>query len=62
MLNSPEYIIMLRSFSTFENGYLARSLTRMHETVNATFPSYGGLSRTPPGKSNVLTITRIIEK
>ncbi|CAO3639916.1 unnamed protein product [Cunninghamella echinulata] len=59
---SPEYIIMLRSFSTFENGYLARSLTRMHETVNATFPSYGGLSRTPPGKSNVLTITRTIEK
>ncbi|KAI8338590.1 Golgi transport complex subunit 5-domain-containing protein [Chlamydoabsidia padenii] len=59
---SPEYIIMLRSFSTFENGYLARSLTRMHEAVNAAFPSYGGAGRAAPTRANVVTITRTIEK
>ncbi|ORZ19511.1 Golgi transport complex subunit 5-domain-containing protein [Absidia repens] len=59
---SPEYIIMLRSFSTFENGYLARSLTRIQESVNAAFPSFGGLARTAPTRANVLAVTRTIEK
>ncbi|KAI8097718.1 Golgi transport complex subunit 5-domain-containing protein [Halteromyces radiatus] len=59
---SPEYIIMLRSFSTFENGYMARSLARLNEVVNAAFPAYGGMTRSAPSRANVLTITRTIEK
>ncbi|KAI8388643.1 Golgi transport complex subunit 5-domain-containing protein [Radiomyces spectabilis] len=58
---SPEYVIMLRSFNIFESGFLARSLTRMHDTINATFPAHGGLSRTAPGRQSILTITRVIE-
>ncbi|KAI8072374.1 Golgi transport complex subunit 5-domain-containing protein [Gongronella butleri] len=60
--NSPEYLIMLRSFDTFESGYLARSLSRMYEVVNGIFPSYGGLARTPPGRSDVANMMRTIEK
>ncbi|KAG0185544.1 hypothetical protein DFQ28_009182 [Apophysomyces sp. BC1034] len=57
---SPEYVIMLRSFGTFESGFLARSLTRMYDTVNAAFPVHGGLSRTVPGRTSVLNVTRVI--
>ncbi|KAL0089842.1 Golgi transport complex subunit 5-domain-containing protein [Phycomyces blakesleeanus] len=57
---SPEYVIMLRSFGTFESGFLARSLTRMYDTVNATFPAHGGIKRSVPTKANVLSITRVI--
>ncbi|KAF7727816.1 hypothetical protein EC973_007047 [Apophysomyces ossiformis] len=57
---SPEYVIMLRSFGTFESGFLARSLTRMYDTVNAAFPAHGGLSRTVPGRTSVLNVTRVI--
>ncbi|ORX48819.1 hypothetical protein DM01DRAFT_1338475 [Hesseltinella vesiculosa] len=60
--HSPEYLIMLRSFETFESGYLVRSQTRMYDVVNNIFPSYGGLSRTPPGRSDVTTLIRTIEK
>ncbi|KAL0140262.1 Golgi transport complex subunit 5-domain-containing protein [Mucor lusitanicus] len=57
---TPEYVIMLRSFSTFQTSFLTKSLQRMYDAVNSTFPAYGGLARTPPGRNNVLNITRII--
>ncbi|KAI9486654.1 MAG: Golgi transport complex subunit 5-domain-containing protein [Benjaminiella poitrasii] len=57
---TPEYVIMLRSFHTFEASFLAKSLQRMTDVIKSTFPSYGGLSRTPPGRNNVLNITRVI--
>ncbi|CEP16124.1 hypothetical protein [Parasitella parasitica] len=57
---TPEYVIMLRSFNTFQASFLAKSLQRMYDAVNSTFPAYGGLARTPPGRNNVLNITRII--
>ncbi|GAN05361.1 conserved oligomeric Golgi complex subunit 5-like [Mucor ambiguus] len=57
---TPEYVIMLRSFSTFQTSFLTKSLQRMYDAVNSTFPTYGGLARTPPGRNNVLNITRII--
>ncbi|KAI8362658.1 Golgi transport complex subunit 5-domain-containing protein [Blakeslea trispora] len=57
---TPEYVIMLRSFSTFQTSFLAKSLQRMNDAVNSTFPTYGGLARTPPGRNNVINITRII--
>lgn len=57
---TPEYVIMLRSFSTFQTSFLTKSLQRMYDAVNSTFPSYGGLARTPPGRNNVLNTTRII--
>lgn len=57
---TPEYVIMLRSFGTFQTSFLEKSLQRMYDSVNSTFPTYGGLSRTPPGRNNVLKITRII--
>ncbi|EPB89138.1 hypothetical protein HMPREF1544_04005 [Mucor circinelloides 1006PhL] len=57
---TPEYVIMLRSFSTFQTSFLSKSLQRMYDAVNSTFPTYGGLARTPPGRNNVLNITRII--
>ncbi|KAI8376615.1 Golgi transport complex subunit 5-domain-containing protein [Choanephora cucurbitarum] len=57
---TPEYVIMLRSFSTFQTNFLTKSLQRMNDAVNSTFPTYGGLARTPPGRNNVINITRII--
>lgn len=57
---TPEYVIMLRSFNTFQTSFLTKSLQRMYDSVNSTFPTYGGLARTPPGRNNVLNITRII--
>ncbi|KAI8647395.1 Golgi transport complex subunit 5-domain-containing protein [Parasitella parasitica] len=57
---TPEYVIMLRSFNTFQTSFLAKSLQRMYDAVNSTFPTYGGLARTAPGRNNVLNITRII--
>ncbi|RCH84577.1 hypothetical protein CU098_001481, partial [Rhizopus stolonifer] len=57
---TPEYVIMLRSFGTFQSSFLAKSLQRMNDAVNSTFPTYGGLARTPPGRNNVINITRIM--
>ena len=57
---TPEYVIMLRSFNTFQTSFLTKSLQRIYDAVNSTFPTYGGLARTPPGRNNVLNITRII--
>ncbi|KAI7888110.1 Golgi transport complex subunit 5-domain-containing protein [Mucor mucedo] len=57
---TPEYVIMLRSFQTFQSSFLSKSLQRMYDAVNSTFPTYGGLARTPPGRNNVSNITRII--
>ncbi|KAI8980400.1 Golgi transport complex subunit 5-domain-containing protein [Pilobolus umbonatus] len=57
---SPEYVIMLRSFSTFEAGFLTKSSQRISDAVNSAFSSYSGLSRLPPTKNYVLNITRLI--
>ncbi|KAI8970068.1 Golgi transport complex subunit 5-domain-containing protein [Mycotypha africana] len=57
---TPEYVIMLRSFSTFQNSFLAKSLQRMQESVNSAFSTFGGLTRSPPDKSHMLNIIRII--
>lgn len=58
---TPEYVIMLRSFQTFQASFLAKSLQRMSDVVNTTFPSYGNrVSRNPPTRNNVQSITRII--
>lgn len=57
---TPEYVIMLRSFQTFQSSFLSKSLQRMYDAVNSTFPTYGGLARSPPGRNNVLNITRIM--
>ncbi len=57
---TPEYVIMLRSFQTFQTGFLSKSLQRMSDAVNSTFPTYGALARSPPGRNNVTNITRIM--
>ncbi|KAI7898782.1 Golgi transport complex subunit 5-domain-containing protein [Cokeromyces recurvatus] len=57
---TPEYVIMLRSFHTFEKSFLAKSLKKMTDIIISTFPVYGTLSRSPPSRSNVLNITRVI--
>lgn len=51
---------MLHSISSFEAGYLARSVTRMFDPINMAFPT--GLSRTPPTKSDVTNIIRAISR
>ncbi|KAI9254403.1 Golgi transport complex subunit 5-domain-containing protein [Helicostylum pulchrum] len=57
---TPEYVIMLRSFQTFQTSFLSKSLQRMYDAVNSTFPTYGSLAKSPPSRNNVLNITRII--
>ncbi|KAG2171368.1 hypothetical protein INT43_009029 [Umbelopsis isabellina] len=57
---SPEYVIMLRTLSNLESGFLARSLNRMYEPINAAFPSYGGASRVPAGRTENLLVVRAI--
>ncbi|CAO3692806.1 unnamed protein product [Umbelopsis ramanniana] len=57
---SPEYVIMLRTMSSLESGFLARSLNRMYEPINSAFPAYGGASRVPPGRTENLLIVRAI--
>ncbi|PKC76084.1 hypothetical protein RhiirA1_371869 [Rhizophagus irregularis] len=55
---SQETLVMLHSISSFEAGYLARSVTRMFDPINMAFPT--GLSRAPPTKSDVTNIIRAI--
>ncbi|CAG8524966.1 9401_t:CDS:10 [Funneliformis mosseae] len=55
---SQETIVMLHSISSFEAGYLARSVTRMFDPINTAFPT--GLSRAPPIKSDVTNFIRVI--
>ncbi|RIA93049.1 Golgi transport complex subunit 5-domain-containing protein [Glomus cerebriforme] len=55
---SQETLVMLHSISSFEAGYLARSVTRMFDSINMAFPT--GLSRAPPTKSDVTNIIRAI--
>ncbi|CAI2175417.1 9296_t:CDS:10 [Funneliformis geosporum] len=55
---SQETIVMLHSISSFEAGYLARSVTRMFDPINTVFPT--GLSRAPPTKSDVTNFIRVI--
>jgi hypothetical protein len=59
---SPEYVIMLRTMSNLESGFLARSLNRMYEPINAAFPAYGGASKVPPGRTENLLIVRAISR
>lgn len=59
---SPEYVIMLRTMSSLESGFLARSLNRMYEPINSAFPAYGGASRVPPGRTENLLIVRAISR
>ncbi|RUS22634.1 hypothetical protein BC938DRAFT_475222 [Jimgerdemannia flammicorona] len=57
---SPEYVLMLRSINAFETAFLARSLTRMYDPINAAFPSSGPLSRSPPTRNDSVNLVRTI--
>ncbi|KAI7869385.1 Golgi transport complex subunit 5-domain-containing protein [Spinellus fusiger] len=58
---SPEYVIMLRSFGTFEGGFLARSLTKMYDAINAAFSSPNNIKRVAPTRPVVQSVIRVIE-
>jgi hypothetical protein len=53
---------MLRTLSNLESGFLARSLNRMYEPINAAFPSYGGASRVPAGRTENLLVVLLAGK
>ncbi|KIP10909.1 hypothetical protein PHLGIDRAFT_115048 [Phlebiopsis gigantea 11061_1 CR5-6] len=54
---SPETIIVLRSFNLFESLYLTRSTSRLNEVISAAFSSG---ARGPPGQSEGTNIARTI--
>ncbi|EIE83233.1 hypothetical protein RO3G_07938 [Rhizopus delemar RA 99-880] len=57
---TPEYVIMLHSFYAFQTGFVTKSRQKMFDGVNAAFPAYGALTRSPPTRSNAINMTRII--
>ncbi|CAO3693108.1 unnamed protein product [Rhizopus stolonifer] len=57
---TPEYVIMLRSFHVFQAGFITKSRQKMFDAVNTAFPAYGALTRSPPTRSNAINMTRVI--
>ncbi|CAG8508079.1 745_t:CDS:10 [Ambispora leptoticha] len=55
---SQAYLVMLHSISSFESGYLTRSVTRMYEPINSTFST--GLLRSSPSKNDISNIVKIM--
>ncbi|KAL0580334.1 hypothetical protein V5O48_001671 [Marasmius crinis-equi] len=52
---SPETVLVLRALSAFESQYLARSSNKLSEVVGQSFT---GGSRSPPGFTEAVNITR----
>ncbi|KAI9250271.1 Golgi transport complex subunit 5-domain-containing protein [Sporodiniella umbellata] len=59
-LQTPEYVIMLRSFHAFQTGFVTKSRQKMFDAVNTAFPAYGALTRSPPTRSNSINVVRVI--
>ncbi|PHZ14047.1 uncharacterized protein RHIMIDRAFT_200796 [Rhizopus microsporus ATCC 52813] len=57
---TPEYVIMLRSFHAFQSGFVTKSRQRIFDAVNAAFPVYGALTRSPPTRTSAVNLTRVI--
>lgn len=57
---TPEYVIMLRSFHAFQTGFITKSRQKMFDAVNTAFPAYGALTRSPPTRSNAINMARVI--
>ncbi|KAK7035254.1 hypothetical protein VNI00_012021 [Paramarasmius palmivorus] len=54
---SPETILVLRALSNFESLYLARSTNKLTEAVGQAF---SGGSRSPPGVTEAVNVTRTL--
>ncbi|KAJ8077048.1 hypothetical protein PM082_001471 [Marasmius tenuissimus] len=52
---SPETVLVLRALSAFESQYLTRSSNKLSEMVGQSF---AGGSRTPPGLTEAVNVTR----
>ncbi|KAF9264225.1 hypothetical protein L218DRAFT_1028995 [Marasmius fiardii PR-910] len=52
---SPETVLVLRALLTFESQYLARSSNKLTEAIGQAFT---GGSRSPPGTTEALNVTR----
>ncbi|TFK75335.1 hypothetical protein BDN72DRAFT_954963 [Pluteus cervinus] len=54
---SPETVLVLRAFSTFETSYLSRSSNKVNETIGQAF---SGAPRNPPGPNDAANVVRTL--